>query len=98
MKEQDLLKKINELFRLAAQTFKESPDKANKYVTKARRIAMKKRLKIPSTLQKKFCKNCYSYLKPNINVRIRTRQGKLIYYCLKCKKYMRFPYKTFKRP
>lgn len=85
--------RINILFEQARKMFKKDPKLANRYVSLARKIAMKLKVKIPSKLKKQFCKHCYSYLTPPVNVRIRTKEGKLIYYCLNCKKYMRFPYK-----
>jgi ribonuclease P protein subunit RPR2 len=85
-------KDIIEYFKLAKESF---PDKkkANFYVHKARRSAMKYNIRLSSSLQKRFCKHCYSYLVPGENCRVRTRDGKLIYYCLECKKYMRFEMK-----
>ena len=80
-------KEIIEYFKLAKAA---DQKKANLYVHKARRLAMKHRLRLSSSLQKKFCKHCYSYLKLGSNCRVRTRDGKLIYYCMNCKKYMRF--------
>ena len=94
MIKEDILEQIKDLFKQADEIFTKSPELANKYVKVARQIAMKKRLKIPSSLQRKYCKFCYTYLKPNINARIRTREGKLIIYCQTCKKYTRIPYKA----
>ncbi len=88
---------ISGLFKLAKESFKKDKDKANMYVRKARRLAMKHNIRLPSYLKRKFCKHCYSYFVPSVNCRVRTRQGKLIYYCLECKKYMRFVIKKGKR-
>ena len=87
------LDRIKKLFKEADSVFKENPKLSNRYVTLARKIAMKYKIKIPSNLKKKYCKYCYSYLKPGQNCRVRIRDNKVIYYCQKCKKYMRFPYK-----
>ncbi|MDD5331475.1 MAG: ribonuclease P [Candidatus Nanoarchaeia archaeon] len=81
--------RIEELFKQAKEVFKKDSSLANRYVKLARNIAMKTKTKIPSNLKKNFCKHCYSFLKPGINCRVRTKDNKLIYYCLNCKKYMR---------
>ncbi|MBU0615632.1 MAG: ribonuclease P [Nanoarchaeota archaeon] len=66
-------------------------DTADLLVEKARRTAMKHKLKMPREYKRRFCKHCYSYLIPGKNCRVRTREGKVIYCCKECKKYMRFP-------
>lgn len=92
----EIIKDIEDMFKEAETILKKNKSKANDLVRKARNLAMKSRLKMPSRLQKNFCKHCYSFLKPGINCRIRLQRGKLIYYCLECKRYMRFPYKRHK--
>ena len=86
------LERIKTLFKEADSMFKEDPKLSNKYVKLARKISMKYKVKIPSELKKRFCKHCHSYLKPSKNCRVRLHNGKVVYYCLNCKKYMRFPY------
>ena len=90
------LERINILFEQAKKVFKKDPSLSNRYVSLARKIAMKYKIRIPSNLKKQFCKHCYKFLVPSVNVRVRTRKGKVVYYCLYCKKYMRFPYKKRK--
>ena len=82
---------IDEFMKLAKKSFKESKAKANMYVRKARRIAMKYNIRLPKSIKRNICKHCYAYLVPGENCRIRTRDKKLIYYCMDCKKHMRFP-------
>ncbi len=84
------LKRIKQLFEEADNSFKKHPERSNRYVQLARKIGMKVNLRLPRDLKRKFCKHCNSYLKPNVNVRVRIRKGKVIYYCFNCKKYMRF--------
>ncbi len=86
-------KDISNFMKLAKESFKEDKTKSNRYVRKARRVAMKHNIRLNSSVKRKFCKYCYSYLVPGENLRIRTRDGKLVYYCLECKRYMRFPIK-----
>jgi ribonuclease P protein subunit RPR2 len=85
--------RINELFKQAEEAFDKDEKLADRYVELARKISMKYKVRIPSALKKRFCKHCYCYLVPGKNCRVRTHEGKVVYYCLKCKKYMRFPYK-----
>jgi ribonuclease P protein subunit RPR2 len=92
-KKQIARERISILFKKAEEVFKEDFSLANRYVDIARKIAMKAQINFPSNLRKKFCRNCFSYLFPGENCRVRTRNKKLIYYCLSCKNYMRFPYK-----
>ena len=88
------LERIEVLFLEAKKVFKKDSKLADKYVKMAREMAMKYKVKIRQELKRKFCKHCYHYLMPSVNLRVRTREGKVIYYCLDCKKYMRFVIKT----
>ena|SRR3989338_7675138 len=85
--------RIEVLFKEAKNMFKEDPKLSDRYVYLARKIAMKYKVRIPSTLKRKFCKHCYKYLMPSVNCRVRVQRGKVVYYCLSCKKFTRLPYK-----
>ena len=85
--------RIQVLFEQAKEMFKEDPMLSDRYVYLARKIAMKYKVKIPSRLKRKFCKHCYKFLVPSVNCRVRAQRGKVVYYCLSCKKFTRFPYK-----
>lgn len=85
------LQRIKTLFQQAEEIFLKNKALANRYVALARRIAMKVHAQIPQELKRRMCKHCYSYLKPGINARIRTRKGKVIISCLECKKFTRIP-------
>ena len=85
--------RINFLFREAKEVFKNDSGLSDKYVRIARRIAMKHKIRLDSVLKKKFCKNCYKYLVPGVNCRVRIHKHRLIYYCLSCRHYMRHPVK-----
>ena len=84
--------RIAVLFKQAKSVFRKEKKLANRYVKLARELAMKFKIRIAPNLKRQYCKHCYSYLMPSVNARIRTRNGKVVYYCLECKKYMRFPY------
>jgi len=88
-KKREALVEVRDLFSLADKDKK----KANDCVRKARRIAMKVNLPLPKMYKRKFCKHCYNYFRSN-NVRVRTRNKMVVYYCLKCKKYMKFLLRT----
>ncbi len=82
------MERINRLFAAASET--KNKDLAKRYVILARKIAMKSNIRLPSNLKRKFCRNCNSFFTSR-NSRIRTREGKLIYYCLECKRFTRIP-------
>ena len=93
MKKREDSKKIAlERVKALLEEAEKNKNLANRNVTLARKIAMKVNLKIPSEYKRKFCKHCYSYFR-STNCRVRTREGKVIYYCLNCKKYTRIPIK-----
>lgn len=81
---------IKALFNEAEKEFKEHPERSNRYVKLARKIAMKFQIKLPREIKRKFCKHCNRFLKPGVNCRIRISRSRVIYYCSSCKKYMRF--------
>lgn len=88
--------RIIELFRQAEEAFDKNPKLSDRYVEIARDISMRIKVRIPSELKRRFCKHCYSYLVPGKNCRVRTKEGKVVYYCQNCRKYMRFPYRNKK--
>jgi len=85
--------RIEQLFDQADKIFSENSKLVDRYVDLARKIAMKSKVKIPSKFKRKYCKHCYSYLMPSVNCRVRTQNSKLVYSCLKCKKFSRIPLK-----
>jgi len=92
-KEKDVAKqRIKTLFEQAALRWKEDVGLANRYVTLARKIAMKYKVRIPPTLKRRFCKHCYAYFVPGFTCRVRTKEGKVVYTCFSCKKFTKIPY------
>jgi ribonuclease P protein subunit RPR2 len=81
--------RIEILFREASKAFKEHPERSDRYVEIARKIAMKVNISIPREFKMKFCSKCYSFLKVGVNCRVRNHKGMMIYQCLKCKNFMR---------
>ncbi len=88
--------RVKTLFQQAEEVFTRNKSLANRYVTLARKIAMKVKIRIPLELKRKFCKHCYKFMMPGVNARVRTRDGKVIISCLECKKFTRIPVKTKK--
>ena len=89
----EVLDEVIELIKNAKALLKKDKRKSTLFVKKARRLAMRHKIKLPRAIKRQFCKHCYSYLMPGENCRIRTRNKTLVYYCLDCRKYMRFPLK-----
>ncbi|MBN1644549.1 ribonuclease P [Candidatus Woesearchaeota archaeon] len=85
-------KRIIFFFKEAKNVFASNPSLANRYITLARKYSMKYKVKIPRVLKRRFCRHCYKYLVPGKNCRVRTHKGKVVYFCMNCKKYMRFVY------
>ena len=83
------LERVKILLREAEAAFSQHPKRSHTYVQQARRIAMRVRLKLPSSLKRTFCKHCHHFLKPGVNCRVRTRKKMLVIYCQNCKKFMR---------
>ena len=96
--------RIERLFSLADSEFAKNPERSHRYVALARRIAMRYNIRLPPQLRRRFCRNCYKYLRPSINSRVRTSAGQraVIVTCLECGHVMRHPYrreqKMKKRP
>ena len=63
------------------------------YSNKIRYLRNKFKIKLDARLKRQVCKHCYRVFVPTINVRVRSREGKLIYFCLDCKKYTKFTLK-----
>ena len=86
--------RIHRLLSLAEQyALSNRLNLANRYVEIARKISMRYLVPIPEEYKRSFCKHCYNYLLPGVTSRIRINRGKLVIYCLKCKKYTRMPLK-----
>ncbi|MEM4336964.1 MAG: ribonuclease P [Candidatus Woesearchaeota archaeon] len=82
---------IERLFKEAQST--KNRKLADRYVFLARKISMKTKTKIPKEFKRRVCKNCHKFLVPGENCRVRLSKGRIIYYCLNCKHFMRIHYK-----
>ena len=86
-------RRVNYLFQLAKEHFRQDSKLSDKYVKTARRIAMKHKIRLSSLLKKQFCRNCHKYLVAGVNSRVRLHKSRLIYYCMSCRHYTRQPIK-----
>ena len=81
------LTEIEKMLNRADAVFGGSRGKANDLVRKARRIAMKFRMRMPAKLKRRYCKHCNSFWKHGVNVRVRTRSRMIVYYCMECRRF-----------
>lgn len=85
--------RIGILFKMADREFSSNPQRAHRYTEIARNISKKYKIRIPREWRRRFCKNCYRFLKPGSNCKVRLSGGKVHFKCLECGYVMRFPYK-----
>jgi ribonuclease P protein subunit RPR2 len=64
---------------------------ADRYVELARNISMRYLVPIPVEFKRWYCKQCYGFLLPGVNSRVRISRGKVIYTCLRCQRQTRMP-------
>ncbi len=88
------LERVIYYLNLAKENIKEYPERSRRYVEIARKIAMRKNVKIKK-LKFKFCKKCNSYLVPGYNMKVEIDKNKKIikYICLHCKNERKLRYK-----
>lgn len=84
--------RIDILFAEAAAAFPEHPDRADRYVELARRIAMRFNLSLSAEQRRQFCGACYTYLQPGTNARVRVEDGAKRVTCKECGTTERTPY------
>lgn len=85
--------RIERLFHMAERVYEERPDLADRYVDIARRISMRHKVSMPSDLKRSICKQCYGYLVPGSNARVRVDGKNVVITCLRCGGIRRYPYK-----
>ena len=85
--------RIEILFSEAEKVFKSNPKRAAEHIKAAHKIAMRYRVHLGGGLKRKFCKKCFSYLKPGVTSTIRLNKSMLITTCKNCGAVKRLPYK-----
>ena len=82
--------RISILFSQAQEAFHEHPERSNRYVALARRIAMRQRVRIDREFRRQYCHHCYAFLVPGQNMRVRVHRGNVVVTCGICNKKMRY--------
>jgi ribonuclease P protein subunit RPR2 len=78
--------RIAVLFGQAREAFHGHPERSNRYVALARRIAMRQRVRIDREFRRQYCHHCYAFLVPGRNMRVRVHRGNVVVTCLLCNK------------
>jgi ribonuclease P protein subunit RPR2 len=82
--------RIEVLFGRAQESFHEHPERSNRYVALARRIAMRQRVRIDHGFRRQYCHHCYAFLVPGQNMRVRVHRGNVVVTCGICNEKMRY--------
>ncbi len=88
------MRRCGKLLSLAAEVHAADPALAKRYVTLARKIAMRHRLSLGNG---KFCKKCGTIFIPGRTLKTRLAKGLRLNTCVSCGFTRRFPFKTRKR-
>ena len=86
--------RIHILFTLAETMFSHEPELVQLYVTLARKIGMRYKVRLPREHRWKICHNCKSYLRPGRTCRVRfqsKRESHIVITCFMCGKSNRMP-------
>jgi len=83
--------RIDRLFSEAKAAFPVNPELSDRYVSIARKIAMRQRVRIDRPYRRQFCRHCSSFLVPGKTSRVRVHDGRVIVTCLICRKRRRYP-------
>jgi len=82
--------RIGVLFAQARLAFGEHPERSNRYIELARRIAMRQRVRIDRGLRYQYCHHCYAFLVPGKNMRVRVHRGNVVVTCRTCNRKTRY--------
>ena len=88
----EVREKVTSLLKAAAACAATDPAKARQFVHKARRAAMRVRMRLPVAQKRRFCRECETFWLFGTNARVRYRDGIKVIYCLQCKHFTRIPY------
>lgn len=83
--------RIDILFAEADEAFPGHPDRTARYVEIARNIAMAFNISIDREKRERFCSDCYAYIQPGVNARVRVDGGVRKVTCEECGHTDRFP-------
>lgn len=83
------IERLGELAREAA--IEGEQERAREYVARAKRIAERHRLSLPTAIDRFTCDACGAWLRPGRNARVRTQDGHVVVTC-DCGEQARYPY------
>lgn len=86
--------RIIKLLSEAESAFKEHPELSKRYIILARKLSTRYKVRLTFDQKKLFCKNCNSFLKNGINMRVRLEHGIIAQTCLRCSAIKRISYTT----
>lgn len=75
----------------AAKENRASPEVSARYVSLARAVSMKQRVRFTKEQRRSFCRRCGAYFVPGENLSVRVFRGRVIYTCKSCGAVYRFP-------
>ena len=94
MNKEKVVQKVSADFELAFTLYKDDSQKSVRLVKNARKLAQKYQVRLPSSLQRKYCHQCYQILIPSVNCTIRSTNSCIVYTCLDCKGLNKFRIKS----
>jgi len=84
--------RVDRLQQLASEAASDGDDeRARAYVSLARRVAERHRLRLPREFRRFTCDRCDRYLRPGRNARVRLQDGHVVVTC-DCGEQARYPY------
>ena len=83
--------RISLLFSSAEREFRQRPDRSRRYMELASRMAMRYNVRLPQSLKRKFCKECYMYMVPGSSCRVRLSNSSVIVTCSSCGRKTKHP-------
>jgi ribonuclease P protein subunit RPR2 len=84
--------RIERLWALAREAASDGEaERARRYVRRARRVAERNRIPLPTAFKRFTCDACDAYLRPGRNARVRLQDGHVVVTC-DCGHQARYPY------
>ncbi len=85
--------RCEKLLKMAREVYSKDKTRSKRYVSLARKISMRHRLKIGNEL---FCKKCGTVFVPGVTLKVRLAKGLRLNTCVSCGFTRRFPFKAGK--
>ena len=90
--------RIDILLGLAKKEFKKNKERSKRYVSLARKIALRYNIRQDKQEKNQFCKNCFILFIPGktFQTRLDSKTKTIVIKCLNCNKIYRRPYRKMK--